>query len=222
MVSGALMLALAMSAAEDKRGLYGWGLGLEVPLIGVLTGLGDESDAGAGFTFGGAVDYELTPSVTVRGFGQYSETFAGRAEAEFNFDNSRQRAPFDAEYFAVAFGLGLTYAFWGERRWAPYVGVDGGAVFGGFDYNFGEDEQGLRAVEEGNINDNAQWTWMTAVRGGMQFDLASWLQSSVELSVSYVPLGVESISNTVEIREVTGLEEALLLVRANFIARFGL
>ncbi|MEO0815101.1 MAG: hypothetical protein AAFY60_19730, partial [Myxococcota bacterium] len=60
------------------------------------------------------------------------------------------------------------------------------------------------------------------VRGGAQFELTDWLRSAFELSLTYVPLAEEGISNTVAIRNVTGVSEGLFLARLSYIARFGL
>lgn len=228
------LVSFGATLSQPEHGLYGWGVGFEVPVFGVVSGIGTESEPGVGFMFGGALDYQLTREASVRVFGQYSETFAGRAEVEFDLDKGRQRQPLDAEYFAVNAGLGFSYAFRGQRLWAPYVGLDAGGVFGGFDYNFGQDEQGLRAVEEGreqgvcsdasclsDLTDSAQMTWFVAARGGFQFDLTQWLRSAVDLSVSVVPLDVEPISNTIRSRNVTGLRESLVLVTLSYIARIG-
>lgn len=239
-----LPASLALSAApsadvstpSDLPGLYGWGLGLEVPILGVVSGFGESSNLGVGFTFGGALDYHVSSNASVRLLIHYSETFAGEANAQFDVAaGGRDNEDFDAEYFAVQAAIGGRYAFQSERSWAPYIGADIGLAFGGFDYNFGEDPQGLRAFDgnsafescEGTecrsgINDSAQTTWTAGLRGGLQFDLAAWLRGSVEISVDYLPFNAEAISNTVDVRDVTSAEEALILIRANYIARFGL
>lgn len=217
-------------------GLHGWGLGLEVPILGVVSGFGQSSNLGVGFTFGGALDYHVSSNASVRLLIHYSETFAGEANAQFDVAaGGRDNEDFDAEYFAVQAAIGGRYAFQSDRSWAPYIGADIGLAFGGFDYNFGEDPQGLRAFDgtsafescEGTecrsgINDSAQTTWTAGVRGGLQFDLAAWLRSSIEISVDYLPFNAEEISNTVDVRDVTSAEEALILIRASYIARFGL
>ncbi len=233
----ALLPAVLVFAAEAEppvHGRHGWGIGAQVPLS-VLGGLGDVSNPGVGYSYGLALDYDLSRAFGVRLFIDYSETFAGSAPVVYDLPTGQEREEFDAELFLFTVGLGGTWVFETRRNWSPYVGVDGGLVFGGYDYNFGQDPLELRAVDEGNVlegctgaecqsdlNDNAQLTWSVGVRGGAQFELTSWLRSAFELSVTYVPFAEEPISNTVAIRNVRGVGEGMFLARLTYIARFGL
>lgn len=230
----ACLLLLAADGDEGAHGAYGWGLGIEVPLS-VLGGLGDVSNPGIGYSFGIALDYELTRALSTRLFVDYSETFAGSAPVQYELPTGFEREEYDAELFLFTVGLGATWAFETPLNWSPYVGFDAGLVFGGYDYNFGQDPEDLRAGDVGDVfrrctgsecqsdlNDNAQLTWSAGARGGAQFELTSWLRSAFELSVSYVPFATEEISNTVAIRNVSGVAEGLFLARLTYIARIGL
>lgn len=239
-----LMAIIAASVTSEletdavlESSLLGWGLGLEMPILGVAAGFGSSRDVRVGYTFGGAIDYELTPSVDLRLLVQYTKTLASRANVALADAGGQSRVEFDAnaDYLSFQSSLGARYAFVGDRSWAPYVGFDAGLVYGRYDYNITPDATSLRSA--GNVgssvlceivdcqtgrNDSNQLTWSAGARAGLQFQLAPWLRSAVDISVDYTPFNTDTITNTVPFRNVTSVDEDITLVRINYTARWRL
>jgi hypothetical protein len=240
----AAWLALVLVAAPANRtlgrsGLWGWGLGVEAPLVGVLTGVGTKSFAGVGYNLGGALSWEATPRILLRVYGQGGETFGGTARLRYVADVAAARpgrSDQPAHWLGAELGLGGAYLFREpSRAWAPFVGVDAGLTFAGYDFYFDESVAELESIDVGDavnqctgeecrsaIHDALQLGFVAGVRGGVRFELASWLASQVELAVSYVPTGDERVSNTVLNREVRSAPEGVFLVRGTFSVRLGL
>ena len=248
----ALLLSMALSLAAPpesastngsvpKSGLHGWGLGLEIPVIGVMSGLGAKSRPGWGYTLGGAVAYELTPTILGRLHVVGGQTDGGRAPIRYIADvqtsstpNSRRKL--DAQWTTLEVGLGGAYLFRSvERAWAPYVGADAGMRYGSYAFHFDVPVKSLQVVDPAgvakgctdptcpdSVNAVTSLGWVASVRSGVRLDLASWLMAQPELEVAYTRTSGDRVTNTVQNREVRGVVENLWLVRATFSVRVGL
>src|SRR5688572_12361819 len=70
-------------AAPVRPGRRRLGLGIELPLIGVLSGVAKESEPGFGFAFGGSVSWGVTSWGLVRLYMQGGRSLAGHAPLHF-------------------------------------------------------------------------------------------------------------------------------------------
>ncbi len=226
--------------SEPKRfGLWGAGWSLEFPALGVLTGIGQSSATGWGYTLGGSLGYEVTPAVLLRVGVQGGQTHGARATMRY-LENvqtgvegtSRQ----DARWTYIAAGLGGAYLFGGgEGNAVPFVGADARLRFGGYDFLFNDDVKYLKAVDIGDVLDQCMaatcktelhdaigWGFLGSVRAGVRLVLTSYLAAEPELEVGYTRITAEPVSNTVANRDVHVQTEHLFLVRAAFSLRLGL
>ncbi len=237
----ATLLAVA-PAAEDgpaRPGVFGGGVGRELPMVGLLTGVGSESRVGVGYHLGGALGWEVIPGLQLRLYGGTGETFSGRARLRYlanvqSGEVSRVRQA--AHWLHGDVGLGATWLFRSpDRALVPFAGADGGVALAGYDFYFDDSLAELEAIDVGDafdrctdescrsvIHDAARFTWVATARGGVRFELATWLASQVELAVSLVPPGSERISNTVVNREVRAVRELVWLTRLTFSLWLGL
>jgi hypothetical protein len=236
------VLVLATVAAEpaaselSRTGLYGWGLGLELPAIGVITGVAEKSSVGWGYTLGGGVSWEVTPRTSVRLLVAGGRTYDGQARVNYLENvSSEQRASSQqrADWIDLEVALGGVYTWRsGLRSWAPYAGADVAFFFSGYDHYFDESPAQLMGTEGADgcvVSDCPAQTQSglepgvgATVRAGLRLDLASWLATLAELSVSYRRVGDESVVNTLVIRDVRTARESVFLVRATFSMRLGL
>lgn len=228
--------ASAPAAAGRRSGLYGWGLGLELPMVGVNTGLASHSSVGWGYTLGGALSWEVTPRVVARLFVSGAESFLGESTVSYVEGLEERRAKQPADWVGAEIGLGGAYQWSGlGRSWAPYVGGDVGLAFSGFFFELDDEHQSLRAIDIGDAfsrcideacrnisNDGLSLGFTAGVRGGVRLDLVSWLATTAELGLMYQRLPEERVSNTVAARDVRTLPENVLLARLTFSARLGL
>jgi hypothetical protein len=230
-----------VGAASQRSGLYGWGLGLELPVVGVMSGLAAKSRVGWGYTLGGAVAYELTPCILGRLYLGGGQSYGARAPIRYipnvqTQPDQRDQKKVDARWNQLEVTLGGAYFFRSpDRAWAPFVGLDGGVRYGGYDFHF---EPAVENLEATAVADPASQCVDTAcrskvheamgpgleaaIRGGIRLDLASWLLAEPELQVVYTRAGRDVVSNTVVNRDVRGVREDVWLVRATFCVRVGL
>ncbi|MBI5508365.1 MAG: hypothetical protein HY903_06400 [Deltaproteobacteria bacterium] len=230
--------APATNGEIGKSGRNGWGLGLEAPLVGVLTGAAKHSRLGWGYTLGGAVAYEVTPAVLIRLTVRGGQTYNGRANVSYveTGHSAPSEAALDAEWAMIEAALGGAY-LWREvaRGVAIYAGGDAGARFGGYNFHFDDRVASLAAVDIGNIlsrctaasckstiHDAIGLGFTGSVRGGVRLDLAPMLMAQPELALTYTRTNADRVSNTVETRDVRGVAEHALLVLVTFTVRLGL
>lgn len=231
-MSGALLLtlALASSATPARSGLSGLGLGLEVPLVGIATGVGTRSHLGWGYTLGGALSWEATPHILLRLGGASAQTFGARAPVRYLDSQQTVTSRVNADWAAFELFLGGAY-LWneGDRPWTPFAGADVGATFAGFNYALKNDLATLKTQGDPSvfdptptqINDSARVGWEARLRGGVRLSLLRWLQTIAELSLTYMPAAAEPVSNTVTSRTVRSAPEHWWIVRATFAVRLG-
>ena len=210
-------------------------------MAGVLTGCAPHSRLGAGYSLGGALSFEVTPSILARLHVTYDQSYGGRAHLSYLTsvqDATRAAVAQEANWLGLALGLGGAYLFRApERLWAPYLGADASLRFAGFDYLF--DDRMTRYESSGEVTQgdlyactspSCRATWhdglglgfMATLRGGVRLELASWLQTQLDLSLSYTETARERISNTIFNRDVRAEVEEIYLVRTTFSVRLGL
>ena len=218
-------------APVKRSGVLGYGLGLEIPMVGVVTGVGTSSRPGAGYNLGAALSWEFLPTVAARLFVSGGETYAARAKVQYlepqtgeTVESPRQAA----EWLGLEVGAGVSYLFRrANRGWIPFVGLDGSLSFHGYHYDFdGEVAEKLVSVDADSpsavaMPEDVALGWRASVRSGIRLELMSWLQTSFELSLSYVDLGAETITDTKTARQVQAAPEALVLTRLIFSVWLG-
>ncbi len=238
--SAAPARAQSEGGRELKRsGLYGWGLGLELPMVGLTTGAATKSRVGWGYALGAALSYELTPHWLGRLVVSGGATYGGQARVSY-LENvatgERTHTHQAADWLSVETGLGAAYLFRDSKRpWTPYVGGDVLFNFAGYDFKLDESLVSLEEPDQGDvlerctgevcrstIHDGLGFGWAAAVRGGVRLELASWLATQSELALVYTRTGREQISNTVDNRDVRTAGEDVWLIRWTFSVRLGL
>lgn len=225
------------SSTPERSGYWGLGLGLELPNTGLATGVAQKSRVGWGYQLGGAIDWEMTPALLVRGSYSYFSTSRGRASLTYVAQGERTSVKQRADWLGAEFDLGVAYQFLTYAPWIPYVGLDLGILgFRGYDYHFNDETRALESVDAGclvnsnssacnqNQHDGLELRWLSSasVRGGVRFNLTKWLASYGELSASYLRLGDERISNTLVARDARAKADHLVLFRALVGLRLGL
>ncbi|MBI3178346.1 MAG: hypothetical protein HYZ27_01720 [Deltaproteobacteria bacterium] len=243
----ALLLAQAAPAHAQteasqglkRSGLYGWGLGLELPMVGLTTGAAEHSRVGWGYALGAAVSYEFTPHWLGRLMVSGGATSGARARVRYLENVAAGERTYThqaADWLSVETGLGVAYLFRNsERPWAPYVGGDVLFNFAGYNFHFDKSLANLEERDQGDvlarctgdvcestIHDGLGFGWAAGIRGGVRLELASWLSTQSELALVYTRTGREQISNTVDNREVETAREDVWLMRWTFSVRLGL
>jgi hypothetical protein len=233
-------LRLSRRQKLQRSGLFGWGLGLEAPMVGVMTGIAQRSDPGWGYWLGGALSWEANPRFLLRLVGAVGQTYGGKAGVRYigNVQTSElTRSGQPAELLAAELGLGGAYLFRSvERAWTPLVGIDLGYAFYGYDFALDDTlEEEIGAVDVGDAfrqctdaacrsdqHDGMMFGPTVTLRGGVRLELTRWLASQTEIALTYLSLREERISNTVLSRQVTTAPESILMVRMLFTVRMGL
>jgi opacity protein-like surface antigen len=224
------------SAEITRSGLYGLGLGIEAPIVGVLTGKGERSDLGSGYALGFGLSWEVVPAIEILAAYAGGQTYGSRAPVRYrNAGNVVQRRQ-NAEWSGEGATLGAAY-LWNEvdRPWSPYVGADVGVHDAGYSFRFNKD---LRETLEppaasqpsdcrgddcqASLHDSARLSWNAGARLGVRYRMLSWLSTLAEVSLTYAPVGAGHIDATLGAREARAVAEQLWLVRGVFAVRLGL
>ncbi|OGQ85315.1 MAG: hypothetical protein A2289_10940 [Deltaproteobacteria bacterium RIFOXYA12_FULL_58_15] len=231
--------ATAISGEVQRSGLYGWGLTLEAPIVGVITGIGTKSTIGWGYNLGMGVAWEVTPRLTLRAYGASGRTYGGQARVRYvdNVATGEHADPAsvqDAEWLQLEAGAGAAWYFREMlRQWAPYVGGDLGISFSGFDFRFDDSLsflEGGEAAKAGDCSevgcesthDGRSLGWLATIRAGMRFELSKWMSSQAEMALSYTRSWDQEISDTIPNRDVRTAREHVVLLRMTFTLRLGL
>lgn len=230
--AGALVLPQARESAGhyEHPGLFGWGLGFELPYVGVVGGVASQSEVGAGYTLGGAISYEITPSILVRVVGTWNATTRGQGAVSYRLSGERNVTRQRADWLDFALGVGGAYQMrFMHPSIAPYLGADiAMTLVNGFEYRFDDalldltvDQQ--QTVQFANGRLIAQDVGvMGMLRAGLRLHLSDWLASLLEVNVSYVRAGEDQIRNTLNGPDVRTVPENIWLISARFAVRFGL
>lgn len=222
--------------ALARTGLFGWGLGLELPVAGVVTGVGSEARPGVGAAWGGAISWEALPEALVRLGVLYRETYTGRGTVTFIDAAQRTEARQDADWIGLELSLGGAYLARDlSRAWTPFVGGELGLAFQGLVYDFDADHQQLRAEDLGSateqctdaeckstIHDALAIAPTFTARGGVRWETLTWLAMQAELGLTYARQADVRVSNTVRALDVRPPSQGVWLVQALVGARFGL
>ena len=225
----------SLAAQVDKPGYFGLGLGLQFPMVGVVTGFGAVSNPGAGYNLGFALTWEFIPRYELRFYAGGGQTYGAEAALDYRDDgqleaNSRS-ANQKAQWLGLDLGAGVSYLFRdSSRQWTPFVGVDGGFSFHGYYYSL-DPELVLKLVQTGDSASRFAYgetegigsSWHLSTRGGVRLDFLSWFSSSLELVVTVSPISdSEPITNTKPERDVMAPNDMLVLTRLVFSIWLGL
>ena len=132
--------AESLAAKVEKPGYFGLGLGLQVPMVGVVTGFGAMSNPGAGYNLGFALTWEFLPRCELRFYAGGGQTYGAAAALDYREDGELSAGTRStnqkAEWLGLDLGIGASYLFREtSRQWTPFVGVDGGFSFQGYYYS---------------------------------------------------------------------------------------
>ncbi|MEZ4270983.1 MAG: hypothetical protein R3C68_05985 [Myxococcota bacterium] len=214
-----------------RTGLLGWGLGIELPMVGIVGGLTSSRRGrfGVGYSLGGAISWEALPTLLIRAYVAGVETSGGSAALSFNESNTRSRGLPKADWLSIESGLGAAYLFRSvERSWTPYVGGDLGLIFGGYEYHLDDELAQLKNPDDPTtrLDDDEHVglaTGYTAdIRGGLRLELVEWLSTMLDVGVFYARIPPNGITNTLVAKDVRSVSEHVWMFRTTFSARFGL
>ena len=226
LLSGAVVHAANVDDEEASEselpGYLGYGVGIEFPMVGVQTGMGANSDPGAGYYLGAALSWEFTPGIAVRLYGGGGETYGGRANIAYERGGETQLARQDAELVGAQLGLGATYLMRSDaRKWTPFVGLDAGMTFQGYYYTL-DPSLALGAFNDSatrfgaNENESVALGWAATLRTGIELELLRWLRSNLEFDLTFTSQSDEPVSNTIQAPNVRAQEEPLIMARLVF------
>ena len=220
----------------EPPGLKHLGLGLDAPVIGVMTSLSDGRPT-YGYTVGGALSWEFMPNLLVRAYGSvgrgygarpritYTQPAYGQSAADVALTRSQ-----DANWYSAELGGGAAY-LWRVpgMDWIPYVGLDAGAAFAGYEFTFASDDPLTQQDTAGgvrpggtNIHQALAWTMIGTLRAGGRLAMLSRLATQVEIDLSYIPARQHTVSNTYTALGVRSVAENVFQIRSTFGIRFGL
>ena len=223
-------------ATLEKPGYFGLGLGVQMPMVGVVTGFGAASNPGAGYNLGFALTWEFFPRYELRLYTGGGQTYAARAALDYREDGEltaqTRSEDQEAQWLGLDIGIGLTYLFREpSRQWTPFVGIDGGFSFHGYYYSLSDEQLISKLVQTGDSasrfadgeTEGIGASWHLSSRGGVRLDYLSWFSSSLELVVTVSPIGEnEPITNTKSERDVSAPADMLVLTRLVFSIWLGL
>jgi hypothetical protein len=226
----------AEPAVLEKPGYFGLGLGIQMPMVGVVTGFGATSDPGAGYNLGFALTWEFFPRYELRLYTGGGQTYGATAALDYREDGEltaqTRSENQEAQWLGLDIGVGLTYLFRdSSRQWTPFVGIDGGFSFHGYYYSLSDDQLVSKLVQTGDSaslfadgeTEGIGSSWHLSSRGGVRLDYLRWFSSSLELVVTVSPIGGnEPITNTKSERDVSAPADMLVLTRLVFSIWLGL
>ncbi|MBT6177476.1 MAG: hypothetical protein HOI23_09505 [Deltaproteobacteria bacterium] len=223
-------------AILEKPGYFGLGLGIQLPMVGVVTGFGATSNPGAGYNLGFALTWEFFPRYELRLYTGGGQTYAARAALDYREDGEvsaqTRSKDQDAQWLGLDVGIGLSYLFRApSRQWTPFVGIDGGFSFHGYYYSLSDEQLISKLVQTGDSaslfadgeTEGIGSSWHLSSRAGVRLDYLRWFSSSLELVVTVSPIGDnEPITNTKSERDVSAPADMLVLTRLVFSIWLGL
>lgn len=198
-----------------KSGLRGWGLGVEVPMSGVLAGNATSSSHGLGYTLGFGLSFEVVRGWVMRLSLTGGETSRGEATIQYLDGGIPLTRSFEAEWLGVELGLGVQRVFkdYDALIW-PYVGLEAGPVFSGYFYRFDSAAVSTLATNDettrygANEYEAVGLGWAGKLSGGIRVELMPGLEWVTEYNLSLTTVSeLEPVSNTRQIREVFPIQE---------------
>jgi hypothetical protein len=230
--AGDLSQQQSPSSTDMDKGLLGWGLAVEAPMVGVLGGVAERSRVGVVDTLGFGLNYELTPTWHLRAYISGANTLDAEAPVSFLEGGERIKRRQAAEWESFESAVGVAYMWDNGRLWRPYVGGDIGMVFHGYDYRFSEELKKLEGLDVDNaqtcrgiscrsdIHDGFKVAFTAGVRGGIRLRMARWLATQAEAMFAYARVANTRLTNTLEVRDVRAVEEHMLSMRFTFSVLF--
>lgn len=198
-----------------KSGFRGWGLGIDVPMTGVLTGNATSSSHGIGYTLGFGLGYEVVRGWVIRLALTGGETSRGEATIQYLDGGIPLTRSFEAEWLGVELGLGVQRIFkdFDPLIW-PYIGLEAGPVFAGYYYRFDSAAVSTLATNDettrygANEYEAVGLGWAGKLSGGLRIELMPGIEWGTEYSLSLTTVSeLEPVTNTRQIREVFPIQE---------------
>jgi len=228
-----------VESVDTRSGLYGLGLGLEVPMVGIIAGVGEKSRPGAGYNLGVSLTWESTPWLLLRISCAGGRAFGGRASLTYEEGGRHFTVAQDVDWLNYQAGAGIAYLWRGSALGiVPYIGLDGAIVYSGYrfllDGTYSDrladpTAPGLRTpaceVEHrcsDDIYEALSYGFSAEARLGVRLPILVWLSTQAELAASYTPLASQSLENTLTSLKARSLRDALWLVRATFSVRLAI
>jgi hypothetical protein len=216
----------ALNHDEGRSGLYGLGLGIELPLVGLFAARGSGGESGYGYALGAAVSWEVTSRILARLEVTDSRATAAKKNVLYRDGNDRLISSQTADLRDVEFALGGAYLFRDlSRPWAPYVGGQVALHFWRAEYRFNESLESFQTQSEDGTcapgQPGCRPEAAASVRAGVRLTMARWLQTQAEISLHYVPRDGAPLSNTLLQRDLDSTPQSEWMVRTVFAVRFG-
>ncbi len=215
------------STVVPRAGIWGLGLGLEFPYVGVPASFGSKGNVGIGYTFGGAATWAWRPDVELRLGMRWLVVRGPRPNITLLSRNEREKERQRAQWFDLEATAGLTYFVHADRRpWTTFVGADVGIGANGYQFFLGEDSLASDGASRAEVNASPSIAdslgVVAGVRFGVRLELAEWLSSIMQLSAGYARLGAQPVSGAAKARVVRSVPENIWTLMATFAVRLGL
>lgn len=131
--------------AAPGTGLWGSGIGVGVPEVGVFGAWGRHDNLGVGRNFGAAISWQASLRWSLGVHVLSTQTLGGQAPLTYvDLDGSTKTAHVPAQWQSLSVALDVTYSWhFQQSPWIPYAGVMGGWMYGGYAYRFPDTLQNL-------------------------------------------------------------------------------
>ncbi|MEK7705537.1 MAG: hypothetical protein AAB426_11310 [Myxococcota bacterium] len=239
---GALALARALAgdvaSLEEPIGWHGWGVGIEVPRIGVMTGVGPRAALGWGYSLGAGLSWRPLPAWQLHLRTVGGQSYGGTARVRYLDAGREVGEDVTADWLSLDVQGGFTYN-WRRagRGWVPFVGIEAGWGYGGFDYHLPSDVARKLEPPSGSQPTQELCTVLrcttaanTAVGGfllagarlGVRLLLTHWLSAELEIQAAATRIDAAPVAATTAARAAHSVAQTLMLVRPTFTLWVGL
>lgn len=239
MTLAALLCAATLArAAVGSEASIGWGIGIEMPRLGLMTGVGPRADLGWGYTLGGGLSWSPDAALQVHMRTVGGQSYGGTARLRY-VDGAREvSADVPADWLSIEVQSGVTYQWLrADRGWVPFAGVEAGWGYGGFDYHLPADisvaleppseaqsSQQLCTVLRCTTSSNTAvgGFGLASARLGVRLLLTSWLSGDLELVASVAQIHRALVAATVAARAAHSVKQTVVFLRPTFTLHVGL
>ena len=193
---------------SKRAGVFGLGLGVELPATGLVLLGGSTTGFGTGYHLGGALLWEFRDRFALRLYGAGGEAYGARVWLQYQEAGELVRSEQEANWLGAEGGAGLVYLARGYfPSFVPFLGLEGGPLLHGYFYRFDPTLEKVEGVDPDSgrkqfEHRSVHLDYKVNLRLGVRMEVLAWLASSVEASLSYSTIGEASLTGTLAAREV--------------------
>ena len=235
-VAGPLTNAGAFEpGAAPGTGLWGTGIGVGAPEVGIFGAWGRHDNLGLGRNFGAAISWQASLHWSVGVHVLSWQTLGGQAPLTYlDVNGLTKTVSVPAQWQSLSVALDVSHSWrFQQSAWLPYAGVVAGWMYGGYAYRFPDTLQNLEQIPQ-LAQTSAQCTDyvcpapareatnsypLAGLRAGVALVLTEWLTASLDAMALGTITRALAVSNTSEARNVKSPAEAVLFGGLTFGAR---